>query len=118
MLLSALFSGMEIAFVSSNKLRIEIDKNKGKLSGKFLSVFNNNAPKFIAMLLLGNNIALVIYGVYMEQILTNPIKRLLPESLSSDFFQLILETIITTVLILMFSEFLPKVLFKISPNRL
>ena len=66
---SAFFSGMEIAFVSSNRLKIEVDKNKGSVTARILSKFNTIPSKFIGALLLGNNVALVIYGIAMASIL-------------------------------------------------
>jgi CBS domain containing-hemolysin-like protein len=118
MLLSAFFSGMEIAFVSSNKLKIEVDKNKGKLSARILSFFQNKSSNFIATLLLGNNVALVVYGIYMEKMLEMPISAILPEALDTSFMHLLLETIVSTLIILIFSEFLPKVLFRLYSNRI
>lgn len=120
MVLSAFFSGMEIAFVSSNKLKIELDKKLGLLPAKVYSYFLRHQSKFISALLLGNNIALVIYGIFMAQILEYPIRQ------SLDFIEseggieaavLLTQTIISTLVILIFSEFLPKVLFRINPNK-
>lgn len=115
-LFSAFFSGMEIAFVTSNRLKIELDKNKGLLSGKIFSSFSKKSSDFIAALLVGNNIALVIYGIYMAGILIGPISRILPESLNGNFSILIVQTVLSTLLILLTAEFLPKVLFRINPN--
>lgn len=116
LILSAFFSGMEIAFVSSNNLRIEIDKSKGLLSGRILSFFNNNPSRFVASLLLGNNIALVIYGIAMANILEPFITGFLPGVLDNEFTVLIIQILMATVLILITAEFLPKVLFRINPN--
>ena len=82
---SAFFSGMEIAFVSSNKLRIELDKNKGLFFAKILAEFIKNPSKVLGALLLGNNIALVIYGIAMADILEPVIIRLLTPQYSSEF---------------------------------
>ncbi len=117
LILSAFFSGMEIAFVSSNKLKIEVDKNKDLLQAKVLSLFVRKQSHFIGALLLGNNIALVIYGIYSARLLYNPIVGLLPEGPGSQALLLILQTIISTLVILIFAEFLPKVLFRINPNK-
>jgi len=115
---SAFFSGMEIAFVSSNKLRIELDRNKGLFSAKILAAFIKNPSKVLGALLLGNNIALVIYGLAMADILEPIIIRLLTPQYSSEFLILILQTIISTFLILIVAEFIPKALFRINPNTI
>ncbi len=117
LIFSAFFSGMEIAFVSSNKLKIEVDKNKDLLPAKILSILVRKQSHFIAALLLCNNIALVIYGIYSVRLLDSPLRNILPEGPGSEFLLLILQTIISTLVILIFAEFLPKVLFRINPNK-
>jgi CBS domain containing-hemolysin-like protein len=107
---------MEIAFVSSNKLKTELERAKGKLSGRIISGFQEKPSLFIAMLLLGNNIALVIYGMYMEKTLIPGLTSILPDYLQSQFVILLLETIIATLIILLFAEFLPKTVFRINAN--
>ncbi|MFO7862567.1 MAG: hemolysin family protein [Salinivirgaceae bacterium] len=114
MILSGFFSGMEIAFVSSNKLRIEIDKKRGSLAPGFLSVFTKHPSYYIATMLIGNNIALVVYGILMAKLL-NPI---LQNYFELDSSILTVKTIVSTVIILVFSEFLPKTLFRINPNKI
>lgn len=116
--LSAFFSGMEIAFISSNKLKIEVDKSKGMLSAKILSDFTKTPSKFIGALLLGNNIALVIYGIAMAKLLEPVIINVLPLHLSTEFVILIIQTIISTLIILFIAEFIPKALFRIYPNKI
>jgi len=116
--LSAFFSGMEIAFISSNKLKIEVDKSKGMLSAKFLSDFTKTPSKFIGALLLGNNIALVIYSIAMAKLLEPVIINILPLHLSTEFVILIIQTIISTLIILFIAEFIPKALFRIYPNKI
>jgi CBS domain containing-hemolysin-like protein len=118
LIFSAFFSGMEIAFVSSNKLKIEVDKNKDMLQAKVLSLFVRKQSYFIGALLLGNNIALVVYGIYSARLLYNPLAGILPGGPGSEAVILILQTIISTVVILIFAEFLPKILFRINPNKL
>jgi CBS domain containing-hemolysin-like protein len=118
LLLSAFFSGMEIAFISSNKLKIEVDKSKGMLSARILSDFTKTPSKFIGALLLGNNIALVIYGIAMAKLLEPVIINILPFHLSTEFVILIIQTIISTLLILFIAEFIPKALFRIYPNKI
>lgn len=110
---SAFFSGAEIAFVSSNKLKIELDKNKGLLSGKILSKFVEKDSRFIATMLLGNNIALVVYGIYMAKL----VEPWLAQFMDSDGLILLSQTVFSTLLILVTAEFLPKATFQINPNR-
>jgi putative hemolysin len=114
---SAFFSGMEIAFVSANKLKIELDKSKGLFSGKIIAHFSEAPSDFIAALLVGNNIAIVIYGIFMATMLRDPIVNILPDSLGSEFSILIIQTIVSTLIILISAEFLPKILFRINPNN-
>ncbi|MHC1777321.1 MAG: hemolysin family protein [Lentimicrobium sp.] len=118
LIFSAFFSGMEIAFVSSNKLKIEVDKNKDMLQAKVLSLFVRKQSYFIGALLLGNNIALVIFGIYSARLLYHPLSGILPDGPGSEAVILILQTIISTIVILIFAEFLPKILFRINPNKL
>lgn len=111
-ILSAFFSGMEIAFVTSNKLRIELDRKQGVFGSGILKLFTNNPGQYIATMLIGNNIALVIYGLVFSSIL-GPILRPL---INSDLLVLILNTLISAAIILFVAEFLPKTIFIISPN--
>jgi len=115
-LASAFFSGIEIAFVSANKLKIELDKTRGNFTGRLVAWFNNNSSNFIVFLLLGNNIALVIYGIYMEQLLNEPIRNILPKGMDSVFIVLSIQTIVATLIILIFAEFLPKIIFRLNSN--
>ena len=115
---SALFSGVEIAFVSANKLKIELDKSRNKISGKILSWFNLRESKFIAMLLLGNNVALVVYGMYMEEYLNPKLFAILPEFMHGNVVILLANTIISTIIILIFAEFIPKATFRLMANRI
>ena len=114
MLFSALFSGMEIAFVTANRLKIELSSKKGVFSGKILSFFLKNPAKFISAMLIGNNVALVIYSILMAKLL-EPI--IYEKITANDFIVLLIQTIISTILILFFSEFLPKSLLRINPNK-
>jgi CBS domain containing-hemolysin-like protein len=109
---------MEIAFVSSSNLKIELDKSKGLLSGKILSRFNQHPSRFIGALLLGNNISLVIYGIAMADLLSPWIAGFLPPYLMSEIMLLIFQTIIATFVILLTAEFLPKMLFIQRPNAI
>lgn len=109
---SAFFSGMEIAFVSANRLKIELDKNRGHLSGRILAYFVKKTGNFIAIMLLGNNVALVVYGIYMA-IYLEPMLFFAKEY---QFLMLFLQTIISTIIVVVTAEFLPKAIFRINPN--
>ncbi len=111
-ILSAFFSGMEIAFVTSNKLRIELDRKQGVFGSEILKLFTNNPGQYIATMLIGNNISLVLYGLVFSGLL----KPVLSPLIQSDLLILILNTIISTAIILFVAEFLPKTIFIISPN--
>ncbi len=117
-LLSGFFSGMEIAFVSSSRLKQELDLKKEILPARILSIFYKNPSRFIGALLLGNNIALVIYGIAMAIVLKPVIIDILPEGYSSEFVILLSQTIVSTLIILITAEFIPKVLFRINPNAI
>ena len=114
LLFSAFFSGMEIAFVTANKLRIELKKKQGLLSAKILSGFLKRPSRFIGTMLVGNTIALVIYGIEMAQIL----RPLLQMIITSEITIFIIQTVLATLLVLVTAEFVPKALFRINPNRI
>jgi len=123
LLFSAFFSGMEIAFVSANKIHIEIEKKQEGFLAKVLTWLTEKPSKFIATMLIGNNIALVVYGMFMGELLMNWFQGILPtpyeflNSLLTDF-SLLSQTVISTLIILLTAEFLPKVLFQIYSNTL
>ena len=112
MAFSAFFSGMEIAFISVDKLRFELER-KGGISSRILSIFFKNPNNFISTMLVGNNIALVIYGILMAQIIGD---NLLSGFITNHFVMVLVQTVISTLIILVTGEFLPKTLFKINPN--
>jgi CBS domain containing-hemolysin-like protein len=111
-ILSAFFSGMEIAFIASNKLRIELDRKQGVFGSEILKLFTDNPGQYIATMLIGNNIALVIYGLVFSKLLGPPLSGIF----HSDILVLLINTVISTGLILFVAEFLPKTVFVISPN--
>ena len=123
LILSAFFSGMEIAYVSSNKIHIEIEKKQDGILAKALTKLTAKPSKFITTMLIGNNIALVIYGFFMGDLLVNWFQSMLPTSYSFlDYLftdlSLLTQTIISTFVILITAEFLPKVFFQIYSNTL
>ena len=111
---SAFFSGMEIAFLSSDKLRLELDRSRGGVSARILGVFYSRPDHFITTMLLGNNVALVIYGLLTAVLMEPWLKSLLGEN---DGLILLAQSVISTLLILFVGEFLPKVTFRANPNR-
>lgn len=111
---SAFFSGMELAYLSSNRLKIEVEKSQGTWQGKLKSIFYKKQSTMIAMMLLGNNVALVIYGICAAAIL-NPILKQF--GVENEALLLISQTIISTLLVLITAEFLPKAIVQINPNR-
>ena len=114
LLFSAFFSGVEIAFISANKLQLELDKSKRRFSSKMVAFFSKNESDFITTMLVGNNISLVVYGIVMTQVLS-PYLKLFS---SSDFVLLLMQTIIATFIVLVTAEFLPKAIFRIFPNQI
>ncbi|MFY8182166.1 MAG: hemolysin family protein [Flavobacterium sp.] len=116
LLLSAFFSGMEIAYISSNKIYLEIEKKQDTFLSKILTKITEKPSKFIATMLVGNNIAIVVYGFFMGDLLMNWINSFGFQL--SEFSNVLLQTIISTLIILVTSEFLPKVFFQIYSNSL
>jgi CBS domain containing-hemolysin-like protein len=118
LVLSAFFSGIEIAFISADKLHIELRSQQGHLSDKILSGFLKKPSWFITTTLIGNNVTLVIYGIFMALILEPVLLGLFPADLDSQWIVFILQTILATLIVLITAEFLPKSLFLIHPNRM
>ncbi|MCB9257464.1 MAG: HlyC/CorC family transporter [Chitinophagales bacterium] len=115
LILSAVFSGMEIAFVSSNKLRIELNKETGKLANRIIAAYNEDGPTFITALLIGNNIALILFSAFMSILIDADTLRIDPNN--QFILLLVAQTALTTIVVLIFGEFFPKALFRISPYR-
>ena len=113
LIFSGFFSGMEIAYISSNRLKIELDKSKGTVNSKIISFFYRRESHFLAMLLLGNNISLVFFGLF-SAILLSPI--LLSWGIEEGAAMLLLQTALSTGLVLIVAEFLPKTFVQINPN--
>jgi CBS domain containing-hemolysin-like protein len=114
LIFSAFFSGMEIAFVSANKIYLEIEKKQDDFISKILTKLTEKPSKFIASMLIGNNIALVIYGFFTGDLLMRWFENSGLEL--TDLSNLLLQTLLSTVVVLMTSEFLPKVFFQIYAN--
>jgi len=113
---SFFFSGIEIAFLSANKLQIELQGKQGVLWGRIMSYFLKRQSWFIGTTLIGNTLALVLFGIYMAQLIEPWLASNLPQSINDEVFILIFQTLISTLLILFTAEFLPKSLFLINPN--
>ena len=115
LLASAFFSGCEIAFVSANRLKIELDYKQGIYSARILDIFYKKPAHFIGAMLVGNNIALVIYGIEMGDVLSDALVQFMHLEIGG-FWNLLIQTIISTVVILFTAEFMPKALFRNNPN--
>ena len=111
---SAFFSGMEIAFFSSNKLKIALDKESGTRSEKIIFNFLSNQSHFITTMLIGNNIALVVYGLFMAKVLNQPLTNLFQNQFLIGFFEILL----SSILVLIVAEFIPKAIFSILSNKM
>lgn len=116
LLFSAFFSGIEIAYISADRLQVELKRKKGSRRGHLAAAFLENPSSFIGTTLVGNNIAIVVFTSLMEEILAPQVSDYLPNLLQGEFASLLVITLITTVIILFFAEFLPKALFRINPS--
>lgn len=113
LIFTAFCSGVEISFISSNRLKIELDRNKGAINGRIAAFFYKNEGHFIATLLLGNNIALVLFGIYFAELM-NPVIG--SWGIANEVLLLLIQTILSTILVLCLGEFLPKAIFQLNPN--
>jgi len=115
LLMSAFFSGMEIAYVTSNKLKLELDKKQNTFTAKLLRKITESPGDFITTMLVGNNIALVLYGIYSAKIITKYLLRFYPDI--SPWLSLIIQSILSGLIILILAEFIPKIIFQLYANR-
>ena len=113
LLFSAFFSGLEIAYISRNKLNFEIKSKSKSVFGKIFALFNRNNSEFIATMLIGNNLALVMYGLVMAQLLEPMLSFI-----NNDISILIIQTLVSTVIVLITAEYIPKSIFLINPDKL
>lgn len=116
---SAFSSGLEIAFITANKLKIELDKKQGVFAAGIIGHFINKPKLFIATMLIGNNAAIVVYGLYMGEVIEHSISNYFPafSLVIGDFGVVLTQTILSTIIVLVFAEFIPKAIFSINPNR-
>ena len=113
MLFSAFFSGMEIAFISSNQVRVGIDTQKGGITSRIIDTFYSHSDMFISTMLVGNNIMLVVYGMGMAKLCEPWLSMLLG---GNEALVLIAQTLVSTGIILVTGEFFPKTIFRVNPN--
>ncbi len=118
LIFSAFFSGVEIAFISADKLHIELRSQEGHLPDRILAKFLKKPSWFITTTLIGNNVSLVIYGIFMAYLLEPPIQAALSNAFQGEFVAFFIQTIVATAVVLVTAEFLPKSLFLLSPNRM
>lgn len=118
LVLSGFFSGMEIAFLTANKLRIALKNQQGSVSGKILARFNENPANFIGAILIGNNIAMVIYGTQMGRFLELTLVKYFPYLKDNEIQLLLGQTLLSTLVVLIFGEFLPKSIFRLLSDKM
>jgi len=116
MVMSFFFSGIEIAFLSANRLQVELQLKKGRWSQRIIAHFMKNPSQFIGTALMGNTLSLVIFGFNITELLNPILIEYLPKFLENELALLFIQTFISTMIILVFAEFLPKSLFMINPN--
>ncbi len=113
LIFSAFFSGMEIAFITANRLKVEMDKKQGGIIAYLISIFIKNPSQYIATMLVGNNVALVIYGIFFAKVITLPLQNLINVS---EYAILFIQTVLSAIIILITAEFLPKTVFRRNAN--
>ena len=118
LLFSAFFSGMEIAFISANKLQVELEKDGGGFTSKLVANFYNNPSRFIASMLIGNTLALSIYTIFVAKIIEPFLESNLPYWINTDFSVFLFQTLIASIVVIFTAEFLPKSVFLLNSNRL
>lgn len=118
LLFSAFFSGSEIAFIAANRLKIELKMQPLRRSGRILTKFYEQPSRFLGTMLVGNNIALVVFGILTEELWKVPLQNAMPDWLSGDFSVLLILTLITTIIVLLVGEFIPKTLFQLFAERI
>ena len=114
---SALFSGLEIAFVQADRLRFEMDVEKRTFSSRLLSRFFRNPNIYLSTMLVGNNIALVLYSTMMARLIEYLLAKIPDFSISNEFLLVLIETLVSTAIVIVVAEYLPKTLFRVNPNR-
>ncbi|MFY0605685.1 MAG: HlyC/CorC family transporter [Cyclobacteriaceae bacterium] len=118
LLFSAFFSGIEIAFISADKLHFEVMNKNGKLAGRILSNFATKRSSFLATMLVGNNLSIVLYGILMAKLVEPWLMSTLPDQIANDIFILVIQSLIATIVVLITAEFIPKSLFMLNPDAL
>lgn len=116
LIFSAFFSGIEIAYVTANRLKIELLKKQGTFTGRMLGVTTASPSRFLATMLVGNNIALIVLGIIMAKLLEPLIAAQLPASINNELVVILIQTLITTLIVLFVGEFIPKALFRLNPD--
>ena len=117
LLFSAFFSGMEIAFISANKLQVELEKDGGGVMSKIVSSLYENPSRFISSMLIGNTLALSVYTIFIAKILEPFLFNTLPEWINTDFSVFLIQTIIASIIVIITAEFLPKSIFLLNANQ-
>jgi len=118
LLLSALFSGIEIAFISANKLHIELKGKNGNISSRLLTGFLKKPSQFIGTTLIGNTLALVIYAILIAKVLEPVFMNILPSPFNNHITIFLIQTVVSTIIVLIIAEFIPKSIFLLNPNKL
>jgi CBS domain containing-hemolysin-like protein len=115
---SAFFSGMEIAYFTANRFRIELKNKQGQIGGRIMSAFVHRPAEFLGLILIGNNFALVVYGSVMSTLLQEPVRHWLGSTYATPSLELLAQSVLSTLVVLVLGEFLPKSLFALAADRL